>query len=116
MREKHRFTAKFIESLKAEPKRYNVMDRDTRGLGVQVQPTGAVTFFHVRKVQGWPERTTLGGYPEYTLDLAREKAAELNGGLAKWKSDDFEGANPTSRSRGKWRPSAKRWRTTSNTT
>jgi integrase len=87
-------TARVIEGLKPKDKRYNVVDTEVRGLGVQVQPSGTKSFFHVRKIQGWPERTHLGEWPEYTLDLARGKAGELNGKLAKWRSDDYAGANP----------------------
>jgi integrase len=87
-------TVKYIENLKPRELRYNVVDTEVRGLGIVVQPSGTKSFYHVRKIQGWPERTHLGVYPEYGLDLARGKAAELNGKLAKWKGDEFEGANP----------------------
>ena len=96
---KPKFTVKFLDSLRPKEKRYNVMDSDTRGLGICVFPSGAKSFYHVRKVQGWPERTTLGIFPEYSLDLARGKASEINGRLAKWKGDDYEGANPVKKPR-----------------
>jgi integrase len=99
MRPKQNFTKSYIESLKPEPKRYNVLDAEVRGLGIQVQPSGAKSFFHCRKVQGWPARTSLGLYPEFTLDLARGKAASLNAALARWKSDDYAGANPVVRAK-----------------
>jgi integrase len=92
--EKKNFTVKFLESLRPKEKRYNMLDGDTRGLAICVFPSGTKSFFHVRKVQGWPQRTTLGVFPEYTLDIARGKASELNGKLAKWKSDDYQGSNP----------------------
>jgi len=91
---KTNFTVKYLESLRPKEKRYNVLDADTRGLGICVFPSGAKSFYHVRKVQGWPQRTTLGVFPEFTLDLARGKASELNGKLAKWKGDGYEGSNP----------------------
>lgn len=91
---KTNFTKAMLEGLRPRDKRYNILDADTRGLGICVFPSGAKTFFHVRKVQGWPQRTTLGVFPEFTLDLARGKASELNGKLAKWRSDGYEGSNP----------------------
>src|SRR5690349_4921875 len=94
---KTNFTVKFLESLKPKEKRYNEMDGDTRGLGIVVHPSGTKTFFHVKKVQGWPQRTTLQKYPDMSIDQALGKAAELNSKLAKWKSDNYEGANPTSK-------------------
>ena len=93
-REPLHFTKKAIEDLPAAEKRYNIFDTDTRGLGVAVYTSGTKTFFHLRKVQGWPKRTTIGLWPETTIELARGKAAELNGKLAKWKVNNFEGASP----------------------
>ena len=95
--EKENFTKKFLESLRPREKRYNVLDSDTRGLGICVFPSGAKSFYHVRKVQGWPRRTTLGQFPEFSLEDARGKAATLNGKLARWKADDYEGPNPISK-------------------
>jgi integrase len=94
---KFKFTKKAIEDLEVREQRYNVFDSETRGLGIVVHPSGQKTFFHLRKVQGWPERTTLGVFPEFTLELARGKASDLNGKLSKWKSNDYEGPNPVSR-------------------
>ena len=93
-REPLHFTKKALEDLPATEKRYNVFDIATRGLGLAVYPSGAKTFFHLRKVQGWPERTTIGSWPETTIELARGKAAEINGALAKWKVGGFEGRSP----------------------
>ncbi len=51
-------------------------------------------FFHVRKVRGRPERTTLGLFPDLTLPQARGKTGELNGKLARWRSNDYSGPSP----------------------
>ncbi len=91
---KPNFTKRFLEDLKPKEKRYNEFDADVRGLGVVVHPSGQKVFFHLKKVQGWPQRVTLGSFPDMTLEDARGKASELNGKLSKWKSNDFEGPNP----------------------
>lgn len=88
------FTKRVIEALEAEEKRYSVLDTVARGLAVAVQPTGSKTFYHVRKVEGYPHRTTLGLFPEMTIEEARGKADELNGKLSKWRSNDRQGPNP----------------------
>jgi integrase len=88
------FTAKQLQKLTPEPKRYSVFDASTRGLAVAVYPTGAKTFFHLRKVEGWPRRTTIGAVEAFTLEQARGKAAELNAALARWRSNGSEGPNP----------------------
>jgi integrase len=91
------FGKRSLEKLPAKAKRYSVLDSETRGLGLAVYPSGAKTFFHVRKVQGWPERTTLGTFPEMPVERARGRASKLNGKLSDWKSNDFEGPNPFKR-------------------
>ncbi len=96
---KENFTVKLLESLNPETARYNVFDTGTRGLGIVVHPSGTKVFFHLKKVQGWPRRSTLEKYPDMTIDQARGKAAELNGKLAKWKSNNYEGVNPVEKPR-----------------
>jgi integrase len=91
---KTNFTVRALEKLESQEKRYSVFDSDTRGLGIAVYPSGQKTFFHLRKVQGWPRRTTLGSFPDLSVEIARGKASELNGKLAKWQADDFEGPSP----------------------
>jgi hypothetical protein len=56
--------------------------------------------FHLRKVQGWPRRETLGLFPDLTVENARGKAAELNAPLAKWKADGYVGLDPGERRNG----------------
>jgi len=91
---KFHFTAKGLQKLPPAEKRYSAFDAGTRGLAVEVHPSGNRTYFHLRKVEGWPRRTTIGPVEAFTLDQARGKAAELNGALARWKSDGYEGPNP----------------------
>ncbi len=91
------FSKRSLEKLPTKDKRYAVFDSDTNGLGLAVYPSGQKTFFHLRKVQGWPERTTIGPFPDLTVENARGKASELNGKLSRWKNNDYEGPHPLGR-------------------
>jgi integrase len=94
---KTNFTVKVLERLAPREKRYNIFDEQTRGLGITVYPSGQKTFFHLKKVQGWPRRTTLGAFPDVSIELARGKASDLNGELSKWRLNGYEGQNPLER-------------------
>jgi integrase len=94
---KTNFSKRLLENLPKKEKRYNVFDSETRGLGIAVYPSGQKTFFHLRKVQGWPERTTIGPFPDLTIENARGKASELNGKLSRWKANDYDGPHPLER-------------------
>ena len=96
---KKELTKKYVESLVPGAKRFRVLDARTRGLGVEIYPSGQKTYFHVRKVDHRPSRTTLGSHPEMLPEQARGKAEELNGKLAKWRTNDCEGSNPLRRAR-----------------
>jgi integrase len=63
-----------------------------RGFGIAVSSGGRKTFILYRKINRRPERITLGLYPDLSLELARKKAAELNGLIAK-------GENPAAQKR-----------------
>jgi integrase len=91
------FSKRSLEKLPTKDKRYAVFDSETNGLGLAVYPSGQKTFFHLRKVQGWPERTTIGPFPDLSVENARGKASELNGRLSRWKADDYEGPHPLGR-------------------
>jgi len=88
------FTKKSLEALPLPPagKRLYAYDLKTPGLGVQVTSTGTITFQLYRKVQGRPERMTLGRFPAMTVEQAKRKAAQLNGVIA-------QGQNPADRKR-----------------
>jgi integrase len=90
------FTKRVIEALPAPPvgKRENVFDLNTPGLGLLIYPSGAKSFFHLKLVRGYPKRTTLGKFPDLTVDQARGKASGLNGALARWKLSGFSGEDP----------------------
>ena len=57
-------------------------DTKTAGLHLRISSTGIKTFSLFRRVNGKPERTTLGRFPEMTVEQARRKAAEFNGQIA----------------------------------
>lgn len=96
---KTNFTVKALERLAPKEKRFNLLDSEQRGLGITVYPSGQKTFFHLKKVQGWPRRTTLGPFPELSIEAARGKAGELSGKLSKWQLNDYEGQDPLERPR-----------------
>ena len=96
-----KFTDKYLMGLKKTGVRFQVMDAETRGLGVVIFPSGVKSYFHVRKVQGRPERRTLGPVGELDLDAARGVASELNGKLANWRAHEFAGPSPLATDRSK---------------
>ncbi len=94
--EKRNFTRRWLETLPA-PRRGRVhhYDAKVRGLGVAVYPTGRKTFFLYRKVQGWPERITIGTFPDLDVEAARGRASELNARIARGENPARQGGSPT---------------------
>jgi integrase len=74
--------------------RETVFDENTPGLGFTVFPTGVRSFFHYRFVRGRPQRTTIGRYPEVSVEQARGKASDINARIAKWRLNNYEGERP----------------------
>ncbi len=62
-------------------------------MGIGVGSAGKKSFILYRKINGIPERITLGRYPDLTIEQAIGKAAEINSAIAK-------GANPAHVKRG----------------
>ena len=58
-----------IRALKPEAKRYSRTDE--RGLVIEVFPTGGMLWHYRYRVNGKPERVTLGRYPALSLRQAR---------------------------------------------
>lgn len=67
-------------------------DAMTRGLALAVSPSGKKVFVLYRKVDRRPERITIGAYPDLSIEQARNRAAELNGKIAR-------GENPAAKRR-----------------
>src|ERR1035441_8727021 len=63
-----------------------------RGFGIAVSPGGRKTFILYRKINGRPERITLGSYPDMSIESGRKKSSEINGAIAK-------GENPAAQKR-----------------
>lgn len=72
------FTKAKIAALPTPTKRTLYMDARTRGLAVQVMPSGGKTFYFYRKVKGKPTQVPLGAFPDLSIEQARNKAHELN--------------------------------------
>ena len=70
------FTKKEIDNLPIKPKRYRCNDPKTRGLFVEVMPSGEKIFRARGKVNSKDISTTLGRFPDMTREQARTKAAE----------------------------------------
>lgn len=59
-----------IKALKPREKRYQVADRG--GLVLEVRPTGSKAWLYRYRLDGNPEKLTIGAYPEITLAEARD--------------------------------------------
>jgi len=73
-------------------KRTYYYDTKTRGLSVCVLPSGKKTYLVYRKINGRPERITIGDINDFSLEQARGKASEINALIA-------NGENPAQRHR-----------------
>ena len=78
------FTKKSIDDFSSPTKGWQYhYDTKVRGLGIGISSTGTRTFIVYRKIQGRPERLTLGRYPDLSIEQARNKATEANAQIAK---------------------------------
>jgi integrase len=64
-----------------------------------VYPSGIRSFFHYRSVRGYPKRTSIGQFPEISVEQARGRASALNADLSKWRLNDFRGDGPFEKKR-----------------
>ena len=81
------FTKKAIDALLVPTKglQYHY-DTKVRGLCIGISNAGTRTFVLYRKIQGRPERLTLGRYPDLSIEQARNKATEANAQIANGKN------------------------------
>lgn len=88
------FTKAVLETLPTPPtgKRGYYYDTKMRGLGISITSNGSRSFIVYRKVNGKPERITLGRFPDLSIEQARRKAENINATIA-------EGGNPNDRRR-----------------
>ena len=89
---KFNFTKRTLDALTLpeKGKRVYYYDAKTRGLGVSVTDKGTVTFIVYKKVEGKPERITLGRYPDLSIENARGLALETNAQIAQGKNPGRE--------------------------
>ena len=88
------FTKPILNSLELPlpGKRSLYHDSKTPGLGIRVTDTGHKSFVVYRKINGKPERITLGRYPDLSIEQARNKAIEINAAIV-------QGTNPNDKRR-----------------
>lgn len=81
------FTKLTLDGLPVPPpkKRQYYYDAKVRGLAVCVTSTGAKTYYLYRWVEGKPQRTRLGEYPDMSIEQARRRAEEENAEIAAGK-------------------------------
>lgn len=85
---KFSFTKTKLEALvpAAPGKRDTHHDAQTPGLMIRVTDTGAKTFYLHRRIDGKPERVSLGKFPTMTVEQARQSVVKLNGQIAQGAS------------------------------
>ena len=91
------FTKEALEALKPGPKRYDVHDtgpKAARGLCVTVTPSGAKSYYLIRKLAGRTERIHIDAVGNVTPEIARKRATALNNEIG-------EGRNPAEARRGR---------------
>ncbi len=63
-----------------------------RALGVSITSNGTRSFIVYRRINGKPERITLGRFPDLSIEQARRKAEDINATIA-------QGGNPNDQRR-----------------
>jgi integrase len=79
-----KFNKTAIEKLPVPPARKRAVYRDTKTpyLELRVTDNGVKTFSVFRRIEGEPERITLGRFPAMTVEQASKKAAQVNAQIA----------------------------------
>jgi integrase len=90
------FTRRTLEALPIprDEKRTTAFDTQTAGLGFVVFKSGVRSFFHLRRVRGYPHRTTIGRFEDLSIEQARDEASKLNARMAEWKLSGYRGESP----------------------
>lgn len=74
------FSDKYIQNLKPRTTAFRIFEKSAdRGFGVRVTPNGHKTFFLCYRHGGLRRFMNLGGYPEMSLQRARERCREYRG-------------------------------------
>jgi integrase len=83
MPEKINFTMAALAKLDPpEAGRRTVYDTKSPGLCLMITAAGAKSFYVYKKVDGRPERIRIGGFPEITVDTARDEATKISADIA----------------------------------
>lgn len=88
-----RFTKKAIIELPEQQSITTYHDSTTRGLKLIVRPSGIRTFILYRKINGRPERITIGRFPDVSIEQARAKVGEYNAAISNGKNPANEKRN-----------------------
>ncbi len=88
------FTKATLETLPlpSTGKRTYYYDIKMRGLGISITSNNVRSFIVYRKINGKPERITLGHFPDLSIEQARRKAESINASIA-------QGNNPNDKRR-----------------
>lgn len=82
MKRKKKLTAKTVNALKAEDRRYRVWDTDLPGFHVRVSPEGRIAYALSYRHNGSPKEYTIGRHGSVTADMARDIAKKRLGKVA----------------------------------
>lgn len=77
-----RLTKTFVESVEFDGKQRIVFDTELRGFGLRVGKDSKV-FIVQKDIAGRTRRATIGGYPTFSVDMARREARQLLAAMAK---------------------------------
>ncbi|MGB4191997.1 MAG: Arm DNA-binding domain-containing protein [Rickettsiales bacterium] len=88
MKQKISFTKKTLDELilPIKGKRLYCYDNKIRGLALSITDKGTKTFVVYRKINGKPERVTLGKFPDLSIENARSMAEKVNSEIAQGKN------------------------------
>lgn len=86
------FTKKTIEAIPPPSKgtRAYYYDTKVRGLGLSITDKGTRSFIVYRKIDGRPERITLGHFPDLSIENARNEAFKVNSQIAQGENPNKE--------------------------
>lgn len=71
------FTQGFVESLEPKSTRQRFYDQKTHGLMIEVMPSGSKVFRFFKKINGKQQWSTIGNFPEMSLEEARGTATVM---------------------------------------
>jgi integrase len=78
-----KLTKRAVERLEPESRDYLIWDRDLRGFGIRVYPSGKKTYLIQYRVGRRTRRITIGQHGALTSDEARNRAKQLLGDVAR---------------------------------